>query len=53
MKLNLMAPVVKRLKLKYDEVLSTFAFNLNLRRYTLGAALLGMAPPLHNSGRVI
>jgi hypothetical protein len=25
------------LKLKYDELLSTFAFNVNLRRYNLGA----------------
>ena len=30
----LKAPGAKRLKLKYDEVLSNFAFNFNLRRYT-------------------
>ena len=30
---NLKAPGSKRLKLKYDEPLSNFAFNFNLRRY--------------------
>ena len=30
---TLTAPGIKRLKLKYDEVLSSFAFNFNLRRY--------------------
>ena len=29
----LTAPGTKRLKLKYDEPLSNFAFNFNLRRY--------------------
>ena len=28
------APGSKRLKLRYDELLSSFAFNFNLRRYT-------------------
>jgi len=28
-------PGVKRLKLKHDELLSNFAFNVNLRRYTM------------------
>ena len=28
-------PVTKRLKLEYDELLSRFAFNFNLRRYTV------------------
>jgi hypothetical protein len=30
----LKAPVTKRLKLKYDELVSSFAFNFNLRQYT-------------------
>ena len=29
------APGTKRLKLEYDELLSSFAFNLDLRRYNL------------------
>jgi len=33
----LKAPGTKRLKLKIDELLSSFAFNLNLRRYTMDA----------------
>ena len=32
---TLKAPITKRLKLKYDELLSSFAFNFNLRRYTM------------------
>ena len=32
---TLKAPGTKRLKLKYDELLSSFAFKFNLRRYTL------------------
>jgi len=32
---TLKAPGTKRLKLKYDEVLSSVAFNLNLRRYSM------------------
>jgi len=35
----LKAPGVKRLKLKCDKLLSNFAFNLNLRRCTLGERL--------------
>jgi len=35
MKSNLTAPRTKRLKLKYDVLLSNFAFNFNSRRYTL------------------
>jgi hypothetical protein len=31
---TLKAPGTKRLKLQYDEPLSNFAFNFNLRRYT-------------------
>ena len=34
-KLTLKAPGTKRLKLKCDEPLSNFAFNINLRRYIL------------------
>jgi hypothetical protein len=30
------APGTKRLKLKHDKLLSSFAFNINLRRYTAG-----------------
>ena len=30
---TLNAPGTQRLKLQYDEVLSSFAFNFNLRRY--------------------
>ena len=30
---TLKAPGTKRLKLKYDKLLSSFAFNFNLRRY--------------------
>ena len=32
---TLKAPGSKLLKLKYDELLSSFAFNFNLRRYTM------------------
>ena len=32
---TLKAPVSKRLKLKYDILLSNFAFRFNLRRYSL------------------
>ena len=34
----LKAPGYKHLKLKYDQLLSNFAFNFNLRRYNTGAA---------------
>jgi hypothetical protein len=33
---TLKAPGSKRLKLEYDKLLSGFAFNLNLRRYSTG-----------------
>jgi len=36
MKVMLKAPGTKRLKLANDKLLSTFAFNFNLRRYTMG-----------------
>ena len=32
---SLKAPGIKLLKLKYDKLLSNFAFKFNLRRYTL------------------
>jgi hypothetical protein len=35
MKLTLKAPGSKRLKLRYDELLSNVAFKLNLRRYIM------------------
>ena len=38
MKPTLKAPGTKRLKLKYDNLLSSFAFKFNLRRYTKDAA---------------
>jgi len=34
MKPTLKAPGTKRLKLEHDKLLSNFAFNFNLRRYT-------------------
>jgi hypothetical protein len=39
MKPTLKAPGTKRLKLKCDEPLSNFAFNFNLRRYTMLTSL--------------
>jgi hypothetical protein len=38
MKPTLKAPGSQRLKLKYDETLSNFGFNFNLRRYITAAA---------------
>jgi len=35
MQFMLKAPEIKRLKLNYDNLRSSFAFNLNLRRYSL------------------
>ena len=55
MKLKLKPPGIERLKLKHDEPLSTFAFNCNLRRYTvvrLAAVHRTVLPPgrgLHSS----
>ena len=43
---TLKAPGSKRLKLKYDELLSSFAFNFNLRRYT---SCLPFHPPRSTS----
>ena len=37
---TLKAPGTKRLKLKYDEVLSNFAFRFHLRRYTTDGVLV-------------
>ena len=34
---RLKAPGTRRLKLQYDELLSTFAFKFDLRRYTKGS----------------
>jgi hypothetical protein len=34
----LIVPITKRLKLRYDNLLSSFAFKFNLRRYTAAAA---------------
>jgi len=44
MKPTLKAPGTERLKLKYDIMLSSFAFNFNLRRYIMGR--LGHLPGL-------
>jgi hypothetical protein len=43
---TLNAPGPERLKLNYDELLSSFAFNFNLRRYSEGrvAEFLWIAP---------
>jgi len=38
MKSMLKAPKTKYLKLKYDGLVSSFAFKIELRRYTLGTA---------------
>ena len=40
---TLKAPGTKRLKLNYDEPLSNFALNFNLRRYSKGRILQGEA----------
>ena len=37
------APGTKRLKLKYAKLLSSFAFNVNLRRYSSGAMAIKSA----------
>jgi hypothetical protein len=42
---KLKAPGTKRLKLEYDELLSSFAFKFNLRRYILGRACFKYWPP--------
>jgi len=45
MKPTLKAPGTKRLKLKYNILLSSFAFNCNLRRYTtVGPGSCSMEP---------
>jgi len=40
------APGTKRLKLKCDEALLNFAFNLHLRRYSMGVKLVHLAASL-------
>jgi hypothetical protein len=45
MKPALKAPGTKPLKLKYDELLSSFAFNFNLRRYIKATELLFTVGP--------
>ena len=45
----LKAPGTMRLKLIYDEPLSTFAFNYNLRRYSLRS--LRRPEPVHVTGK--
>jgi hypothetical protein len=47
---TLKAPIIERLKEKYDSLLSNFAFNFNLRRYP--AALAGLLDPVENLGNV-
>ena len=39
---TLKAPVHKRLKLKYDHLLSSFAFIFNLRRYSVETAAVAL-----------
>ena len=41
---TLKAREAKRLTVKYEELLSSFAFNFKLRRYTLGVQALAAAP---------
>ena len=41
-KYKLKAPRTKRLKLKHDVLLSSFAFNFNLRRYTTSNYVLSL-----------
>jgi len=48
MELTLKAPGSRRLKLKYDASLSNFAFEFNLRRYSVGAGAAGMEPCQHH-----
>jgi len=47
---TLKAPGTKRLKLKYDKLLSSFAFKFNLRRSTKAGAVFGglASAPLHS-----
>jgi len=52
MKPVLKAPVVKRLQPKYDEPLSNFAFNVNLRRYTMAQQFLAASGSSSNSSTV-
>ena len=40
---TLKAPEPKRLKLRYDTLLSNFAFNFNLRRYTEAEGTVAVA----------
>ena len=51
----LKAPGTRRFKPKYDELLLSFAFNFNLRRYTEehGAAILGRALHIGVAGGVL
>jgi hypothetical protein len=44
---KLKAPGTKRLKLKYDELLSTFAFKINSRRYTMETFMRAEAEAFH------
>jgi hypothetical protein len=52
---TLKAPGSKRLKLRYDEPLSKFAFNFNLRRYSAETALeyLMKSPPKLQQGKAV
>jgi hypothetical protein len=45
---TLNAPGNKRLKLKYAELLSNFAFKFNLRRYSTGNPSLALPPELND-----
>jgi hypothetical protein len=49
MQRTLIAPGAKRLKLKYDEPLSNFAFNFNLCRYSMGDEAHLLGPTRRNS----
>jgi hypothetical protein len=44
-KRTLKAPGTERLKLTYDKVLSSFAFEFNMRRYTTASRRASRSPP--------
>jgi len=48
-KLTLKAPGTKRLKLRYDKLLSSFGFKINLRRYIEAMGGLPSAPVEYSS----
>jgi len=49
----LIAPGTKRLKLKYDKLLSSFSFKFNLRRYMTGNPSISLYSLASNGGNTI